>query len=50
MTSEPRVLHVERRVGNANLRLSGYAVSEEGDQPLVAYRAMPSKVLAKVLH
>jgi hypothetical protein len=32
MTSEPRSLHVERRVGNAALRLSGYAVSEEGDQ------------------
>jgi hypothetical protein len=32
MTSEPRVLHVERQVGNAVLRLSGYAVSEEGDQ------------------
>lgn len=32
MTSEPRALHVERKVGNANLRLSGYAVSEEGDQ------------------
>jgi hypothetical protein len=32
MTSEPRSLHVERRVGNGALRLSGYAVSEEGDQ------------------
>lgn len=32
MTSEPRALHIERRVSGAALRLSGYAVSEEGDQ------------------
>lgn len=32
LTSDPRILHVERKIGNAVLRLSGYAVSEEGDQ------------------
>ncbi|MFZ2208308.1 MAG: AIPR family protein [Porticoccaceae bacterium] len=32
MTFEPVVCHFQGRVGNANLRLSGYAVSEEADQ------------------
>jgi hypothetical protein len=29
---EPTTCHVERVIGNANVRLNGYAVSEEGDQ------------------
>ncbi|MFO1166046.1 MAG: hypothetical protein U1E55_12930 [Paracoccus sp. (in: a-proteobacteria)] len=33
-----------------NDQLQIFIFSEEGEQPLVAYRAMPSKVLAKVLH
>src|SRR3989344_4208177 len=32
LTSDPRVLHVERKIGGGVLRLSGYAVSEEADQ------------------
>jgi hypothetical protein len=32
MTFEPEVCHYSATVGNARLRLSGYAVSEEGDQ------------------
>lgn len=32
MTNEPQVLHIERRLGNAILRLSGYAISEDLDQ------------------
>jgi hypothetical protein len=32
MTSDPQVLHVERRLGTAILRLSGYAISEDLDQ------------------
>lgn len=32
MTSDPQVLHVERKLGNATLRLSGYAISESADQ------------------
>ncbi|MER9955189.1 AIPR family protein [Mesorhizobium australicum] len=32
MTNEPQVLHVERRLGAAILRLSGYAISEDLDQ------------------
>ncbi len=32
MTFDPRVLHVERRVGAATLRLSGFAVSDDADQ------------------
>lgn len=32
MTFEPVVCHFAAKVGNANLRLSGYAVSEEADQ------------------
>lgn len=32
MTFEPVECHFEGKVGNANLRLSGYAVSEESDQ------------------
>ncbi len=32
MTFEPQVCHYEARVGNAKLRLSGFAVSEEADQ------------------
>jgi hypothetical protein len=32
MTFEPVVCHYEARVGNANLRLSGYAVSDDADQ------------------
>ncbi|MDD4617243.1 MAG: AIPR family protein [Alphaproteobacteria bacterium] len=32
MTFEPRVCHYAAKVGNANLRLSGYAVSEDVDQ------------------
>jgi hypothetical protein len=32
MTNEPQVLHIERRLGNAVLRLSGYAISEDLDQ------------------
>ena len=33
MTFEPSVCHYAAKVGNANLRLSGYAISEELDQP-----------------
>ncbi|WP_374421853.1 hypothetical protein [Paracoccus sp. (in: a-proteobacteria)] len=33
---------------NDQLQIFGF--SEEGEQPMVAYRAMPSKVLAKVLN
>jgi hypothetical protein len=32
MTFEPQILHIERKLGNANLRLSGYAVSDESDE------------------
>lgn len=32
MTFEPTVCHYSAKIGNANLRLSGYAVSEEADQ------------------
>ena len=32
MTFEPNVCHYAARVGNANLRLSGYAISEDADQ------------------
>ncbi len=32
MTFEPVVCHYTAKVGNANLRLSGYAVSDEADQ------------------
>lgn len=32
MTFEPEVCHYSSRVGNANLRLSGFAVSDEADQ------------------
>lgn len=32
MTSEPVECHFEGKVGNANLRLSGYSVSEDGDK------------------
>lgn len=32
MTFEPQVCHYSSRVGNANLRLSGYAVSDDADQ------------------
>jgi len=32
MTSEPVVCHYSARIGNANLRLSGYAVSDDADQ------------------
>ncbi len=32
MTFEPSVCHYAAKVGNANLRLSGYAISEEADQ------------------
>lgn len=32
MTTDPQVLHVERKFGSANLRLSGYAISEAADQ------------------
>lgn len=32
MTFEPVVCHFKSKVGNANLRLSGYAISEEADQ------------------
>lgn len=32
MTFEPVVCHYEGKVGNANLRISGYAISEECDQ------------------
>lgn len=32
MTFEPVVCHFQGKVGNANLRLSGYAISEEADQ------------------
>ena len=32
MTFEPVSCHFDRRVGNANLRLSGYAMSEDADQ------------------
>ena len=32
MTFEPQVCHYESRVGNAKLRLSGFAISEDADQ------------------
>lgn len=32
MTFEPVVCHFQGRVGNANLRLSGYAISDDADQ------------------
>lgn len=32
MTFEPVVCHFQRKVSNANLKVSGYALSEEGDQ------------------
>ncbi len=32
MTFEPQVCHYSAKVGNANLRLSGYAMSEDADQ------------------
>lgn len=32
MTFEPEVCHYAAKVGNANLRLSGFSVSDEGDQ------------------
>lgn len=32
MTNDPQVLHIERKLGNANLKLNGYAVSEEADR------------------
>jgi hypothetical protein len=32
MTFEPQICHYAAKVGNANLRLSGYAISEEADQ------------------
>lgn len=32
MTFDPVICHFERKIGNANLRLSGYALSEDGDQ------------------
>lgn len=32
MTFEPVVCHFQGKVGNANLRLSGYAISDDGDQ------------------
>ncbi|ESZ05779.1 AIPR family protein [Mesorhizobium sp. L48C026A00] len=32
MTFDPRVLHIERKVGAATLKLNGYAVSDEADQ------------------
>src|SRR5690606_31542652 len=32
MTYEPNACHYSAKVGNANLRLSGYALSEEADQ------------------
>lgn len=32
MTFEPEVCHYSAKVGNANLRLSGFAVSDEADQ------------------
>ena len=32
MTFEPVECHFEGKVGNANLRLSGYSLSEESDQ------------------
>ncbi|MFV9475532.1 AIPR family protein [Advenella sp. RU8] len=32
MANEPEPIHFSRRVGNANVRLSGYAVSEEGEE------------------
>lgn len=32
MTFDPQLLNVERKVGNAMLRLSGYAISDDADQ------------------
>lgn len=32
MTFEPEVCHVNQRIGNSPLRLSGYAISEDADQ------------------
>jgi hypothetical protein len=32
MTFEPEVCHYSAKVGNANLRLSGFAVSDDADQ------------------
>lgn len=32
MTFDPQVCHLQAKVGNANLKLSGYAISEDADQ------------------
>src|SRR6266851_366 len=32
MTFDPNICHYAARVGSANLRLSGYAISDEADQ------------------
>lgn len=32
ITNEPQVLHIERRLGSAILKLSGYAISDDTDQ------------------
>jgi hypothetical protein len=32
MTADPEVCHYAGKIGNANVRLSGYSLSEEGDQ------------------
>lgn len=32
MTFDPQVCHLQARVGNANLKLSGYAISDDADQ------------------
>lgn len=32
MTFDPQVCHLQTKVGNANLKLSGYAISEDADQ------------------
>lgn len=32
MTYDPQVCHYDTRVGNANIKLSGYSVSEDGDR------------------
>lgn len=32
MTYEPQICHVDGKAGNANIRLSGYSISEDGDR------------------
>lgn len=32
MTYQPETLHIERKIGNANIKLNGYSVSEDADR------------------